>query len=197
MSGVRVLMAKAGGDQVTLRRSVNEGQLDVARPFRSDNEHDALGGLVPERKRLSRVLARQPVDHIQVWISAPLDYPAADLGFLVRVIYRNDGQPNPRIAARVLGLERTLACADQNRIPFEVHPYGIDLRPSIAHQGRRCAKLAPRISALISSESWVACFSDSLSAILPPHLNSVGQVSPASCSRSDDQTRLLRWVSIR
>src|SRR5262249_60900511 len=71
MSGVRVLMAKAGGPQVTLRRSVNEGQLDVARPFRSDNEHDALGGLVPERKWLSRVLARQPVDHIQVWISAP------------------------------------------------------------------------------------------------------------------------------
>src|SRR5262249_57491860 len=61
MSGVRVLMAKAGGAQVTLRRSVNEGQLDVARPFRRDNEHDALGGLVPERKRPSPLLTRHPL----------------------------------------------------------------------------------------------------------------------------------------
>src|SRR5262245_65854323 len=121
MSGVRVLMAKAGGTQVTLRRCVNEREFDVARPFRRDNEHDALGGLVPERKWLSRVLARQPVDHIQVWISAPLDYPAADLGFLVRVIYRNDGQPNPRIAARVHGLECILASVAQNRITLELY----------------------------------------------------------------------------
>jgi hypothetical protein len=87
---------------------MNKGQLDIARPFHRNNQHDALGGPVPKRKRLSRVFLRQPVNHFQVRIPAPFDDPAAELRFLVWVVRRNNGQPDPRIAARVLGLERIL-----------------------------------------------------------------------------------------
>jgi len=74
-------------------------------------------------------------------IGAPLNDPAAELDFLVGVIQRDDGQPDPRIARRVLGLECALACADEDRVALEVDPHRSNLRRPIAHQCRKVGEV--------------------------------------------------------
>src|SRR6266699_4858905 len=74
-------------------------------------------------------------------IGAPLNDPAAELDFLVGVIQRDDGQPDPRIARRVLGLECALACADEDRVALEVDPHRSNLRRPIAHQCREVGEV--------------------------------------------------------
>jgi hypothetical protein len=104
-----------------------------------NNQYEAFGGLIPQRERLASILARDPVDHCEVRIGALLDDPATELGFLVRVVHCDNGQSDPRIAPRVLGLERARAGANEDGVALKVDPHRIDVRRPIAHQ---CCEVA-------------------------------------------------------
>jgi hypothetical protein len=62
-----------------LCRCVNEWQGEIARALHGNHQHEAFGGLVPQRERPARILARDPVDHCEVWIGPLLDDAAAEL----------------------------------------------------------------------------------------------------------------------
>jgi hypothetical protein len=137
-----------------------------------------------------------PVNHIQVRVPAPFDDPprtwASRYGLSVATT------DNPiRVSRLFLALSVPSPVQTKIESPSRSTHTGSTCGAPSRISVARWAKLGPRISPLDLLGELVCVFQRLSFGHIASESKPVDHVFPTDCSRSDDQTRPLRWVSSR
>src|SRR5438445_5122960 len=105
-------------------------------------DHQGNRHLLTVRPSLADVLARDRVNVFEIGVAPPLRYPPAKLRLAIGIVHINDGDGHPRIAARVLSVDRILIGADDDAVAFASHPHRRAVRRAVTHDGSQVSEVA-------------------------------------------------------